>query len=106
MGIWFNESFTLDEIKGRSSPSDWPWWGGLGVKLHHHGVGVVGSTEGVVNVALKEPRKVVREVIPSKCTQLWISVEDRDGFLELSQASGAPIVEHVSFLTVARRLQG
>jgi hypothetical protein len=57
MGRWFHETIPLSEL-ARISTASWPWWGGLGVKLHHHGVGVVGSTEGVVNLKLKAPRKV------------------------------------------------
>jgi hypothetical protein len=96
MGIWFHETFPLDQI-GKIAPSDWPWWGGLGVKLHHHGVGVVGSTEGVVNVQLKGPQKV-RAVLEVEATQLWISVENHEAFLNaLSEATHLPVSEHVKF---------
>jgi hypothetical protein len=49
MGRWFHERIPLDQIAA-VAPSNWPWWGGLGVKLHHHGIGVVGSTDGIVNL--------------------------------------------------------
>ena len=78
-------------------PSDWPWWGGLGVKLHHHGVGVVGSTDGVVNVKFKTPQKV-RAVVSVNCEQLWISIAERDAFLTaLSEATKVPISDHLPF---------
>ena len=96
MGIWFHESFALDNI-ARIAPSDWPWWGGLGVKLHHHGVGVVGSTEGVVNVQLKQEQDV-NVIVKVKSSQLWLSAEDRDGFLRaLGEACHIPVSEHTPF---------
>ena len=96
MGIWFHESFALDNV-ARIAPSDWPWWGGLGVKLHHHGVGVVGSTEGVVNVQL-EVEQDVCAVVKVKCSQLWLSVEDQEGFLRvLAEATGVPVSNHTPF---------
>ncbi|MEP7127197.1 MAG: hypothetical protein ABJE95_40055 [Byssovorax sp.] len=96
MGIWFHESFALDNI-ARVAPSDWPWWGGLGVKLHHHGVGVVGSTEGVVNVQLKQAQDA-NVVVTVKASQLWLSLEDRDGFLRaLGEACHVPVSEHTPF---------
>jgi hypothetical protein len=98
MGGWFDEQLGVDEIKA-IAPSSWPWWGGLGVKLYHHGVGVIGSTDGVVNVKLKAPRKVSVALIPVECEQLWISLEDRDGFLKaLAEATKLPISPHSPFL--------
>jgi len=97
MGGWFDEQLGIDEIAS-FAPSSWPWWGGLGVKLHHHGVGVVGSTDGVVNVKLKAPRKVSVALIPVQCEQLWLSLENREGFLEaLAAATNLPVSEHSPF---------
>ena len=96
MGIWFHESFALDNI-ARIAPSDWPWWGGLGVKLHHHGVGVVGTTDGVVNVQLKAEQKV-NVIVTASCSQLWLSVEEPEGFLRaLAAATGVPVSNHTPF---------
>jgi hypothetical protein len=96
MGTWFNERIPVDTIAALA-PSDWPWWGGLGVKLHHHGVGVVGSTEGVVNLKLKEPRPV-RVLAVVNVEQLWVSLVDRDGFLTaLAAATKLPVSPHSPF---------
>jgi hypothetical protein len=96
MGRWFHERIPLADI-ARIAPSDWPWWGGLGVKLAHHGIGVVASTDGVVNVQLKSPLKM-HAVIVVDSSQLWISLADRDAFLAaLSTATGLPISDHVKF---------
>jgi hypothetical protein len=96
MGRWFHEKIPLAEIAA-IAPSDWPWWGGLGVKLAHHGVGVVGSTEGIVNIKLKKPQKM-HVIAVLDVEQLWVSLVDRDGFLKaLSEATKLPISPHVPF---------
>lgn len=96
MGIWFHESFPISAVAA-IGPSEWPWWGGLGVKLHHHGVGVVGSTENVVNVQFKTPQKVTA-VVRVECAQLWMSLVDRDGFLKaMSELAKLPISDHLPF---------
>jgi hypothetical protein len=96
MGIWFHEEIPLAEVK-HLAPSDWPWWGGLGVKLIPHGVGVVGSLDGVVLIELAAPRKM-RVLFPVEADRLAISIADRDGFLaELSNATGLTVAPHVPF---------
>jgi hypothetical protein len=96
MGRWFSERIALDQIAALA-PSEWPWWGGLGVKLYHHGVAVVGSTEHVVNIKFRGAQKVhVLAVIDAE--QLWVSVEDRDGFLAaLADATKLSVGEHTKF---------
>jgi hypothetical protein len=96
MGRWFHERIPLDQIAA-VAPSSWPWWGGLGVKLHHHGIGVVGSTEGIVNLEFKVPLKMHALVI-MEVKQLWLSLEDSDGFLRaLSAACRLPVSEPTKF---------
>ncbi len=96
MGSWFHETIPLEEI-AQIAPSDWPWWGGLGVKLIPHGVGVIGSLDNVVNVQLKGLREM-RVLATVKASQLAISIADRDGFLAaLSAATHLPVAPHVAF---------
>ena len=96
MGRWFHEHIPLAEISALA-PSDWPWWGGLGVKLAPHGVGVVGSLDGLVNVEHRAPRKV-RAVGEVEVEQLWISLADQGAFLRaLAEATKLPISDHVKF---------
>ena len=96
MGRWFHERIPLDGI-GAIAPSEWPWWGGLGVKLAHHGVGVVGSTEGVVNLKLTRPIKM-HVIAVVDVEQLWVSLADRDSFLTaLSAATRLPISPPAKF---------
>ena len=95
-GRWFDERIPLKTLTSMA-PSEWPWWGGLGVKLHGHGVGVVGSIEGVVNLKLSAPQKVT-VLVGVECGQLWLSLEDPKGFLSaLSEATGVPVSEHAPF---------
>jgi hypothetical protein len=97
MGKWFHETFPLAEVKSLA-PSDWPWWGGLGVKLcPHHGVGVVGANEGIVNVQLKTPQPA-HVLLAVQCQQLWMSMQDADAFLKaMSAATKVPISPMIPF---------
>ncbi len=96
MGIWFHETIPIAAVSALG-PSEWPWWAGLGVKLHHHGVGLVGSQENVVNVKFREPQKVTA-VVPVSCEQLWISMADRDGFLrKLGEIAKVEVSGHLPF---------
>jgi hypothetical protein len=95
-GIWFHEHVPLASL-GSAAPSEWPWWGGLGVMLAHHGVGVVGSTEGVVNLAFEAPQKM-RVIVDVEATQLWVSLEDPQSFLKaLAEKTGKPTAEKRPF---------
>lgn len=98
MGCWFNETVPLGEIASMA-PSEWPWWGGFGVRLApRQGVAVVASTQGVVNIGLKRPRRMSILIVPRNAENLWVSLEDPDGFLRaLSEATGLPISPFVSF---------
>ena len=79
------------------APSEWPWWGGLGVKLAHHGVGVVGSTDGVVNIAFKTPVKA-HVIAVVEAQQLWISVEDHEAFMKaLAAKTGLAVSPFAKF---------
>lgn len=80
MGRWFFEKLPLDDV-ARVRRADWPWYGGLGVRLLGHGVvGVVGSLEGIVAVHFKTPQKI-HAVVVVECTELRLSLEDPDGFI-------------------------
>lgn len=96
MGAWFDESFPVAKIAS-VAPSDWPWWGGLGVKLHHHGVGVVGSLDGIVHLRFAEKVKA-RVLVQLEIEQMWVSVEDRDAFMKaVAEAAGLAISAHSPF---------
>jgi hypothetical protein len=86
-GIWFEETFQLDEIES-VSPSTWPWWGGLGVKLGPgNSVGVVASGEGVVAIKFRRPQ-LMHVIVSVERPELRVSLEDPDGFMrELRSAA-------------------
>lgn len=90
MGKWFHETIPLASVSALA-PSEWPWYGGLGVKLAHHGVGVVGSTEEVVNVKFKQPVKM-HVIAVVEAEQLWLSVEGAEAFLRaLAEKTGLTV---------------
>jgi hypothetical protein len=96
MGIWFDATIPLAEIAS-VAPSDWPWWGGLGVKMIKEGVAVVGSTEGITAIRLKSPRHL-RILVSVLSSRLLLSLEDRDGFIRaLCEASRVEPSPHIPF---------
>ncbi len=79
-GIWFDETFPLDQIDD-VQPSSWPWYGGLGVKLGpRDAVSVVGSTEGVVAIRFKQKQRMHVLLVVER-PELRISVEDPAAFM-------------------------
>ena len=97
MGRWFHETIPLSEISA-IAPSDWPWWGGFGVRLAHHGVGVLASTEGIATLTLKAAMHVHILATRIAMEQLWLSLEDPAGFLAaLSAATGLAVGPHKPF---------
>jgi hypothetical protein len=81
MGIWFDETLPLGEIES-ATPSSFPWYGGLGVKLGpRDAVSVVGSLEGVVALRFKAPQRM-HVLVTLERPELRISLEDPEGFIE------------------------
>jgi len=96
MGIWFDERIPLASIAS-IAPSDWPWWGGLGVKLGHHGVAVVGTMDGIVNLKFKGPVNV-RVLVNVDVEQMWLSMADQKAFMDaLAAATKLPLSPHTPF---------
>lgn len=85
MGPWFDQTFPLDHVKS-VGPSEWPWYGGLGVKVGptKGAVGVVGSLEGVVVLTFDPPQHVelwaVVASVPAECHELRIALEEPAAF--------------------------
>lgn len=98
MGRWFDERVPLAAIAS-FAPSEWPVWGGYGVKLApREGVGVVASTEGVVHIGFKRPQPMRAVIVSRAAERLWLSLADRDGFLSaLSTSTGLPISPPTGF---------
>jgi hypothetical protein len=98
MGRWFHETVPLDQIASMSR-SEWPWWGGLGVKLApREGIGVVASAEGIVHIGLRSPRTMHVTLLSRDALRLWLSLEEPDVFLAaLSAATGIPVSPPTGF---------
>lgn len=77
----FDESFSLGDITGAEA-TNVPIIAGLGWKLGFGGsVGLLGSQKGVVKVSLREPKKVSMLLIPFKAREIYVSLQDPDGFI-------------------------
>ena len=70
---------------------DWSFWLGIGIRIaSDKTLGLIGSTEGVVQIALREP------TVPGVLFMRWprnvaVSLDDPDGFIrEVEQRSQRP----------------
>ena len=89
-GPMFDERVPLEDIK-KAEVAHWPRWAGVGPRTDFRGnVGLVGSYDNTVKLTLKEPLKVNLFVVPVTCRQLYLSMEDAEGFLhEIREARTA-----------------
>lgn len=79
-GFLFHERIPLAEIE-QAEPIDWNLLRGIGWRTNLvDRVGLIGSTEGVVCLSLRAPRRMTMP-LPVSCRALSISLADRDGFL-------------------------
>ncbi len=85
--VWFRFGPLFDERIPRvavagARRSRWPWYGGIGWRLSAGGiVGLIGALDGVVEVELREPRRVRVAGIPWRCRRIFVSLELPDAFL-------------------------
>lgn len=86
--VHFHFGFVFDRTIPRSdvesvSRRSWPWWMGMGWRSNLRGViGLIGSTQGVVEVKLRK-RQRAWGVFP--CDRIAVSLEDPERFMaELS----------------------
>lgn len=80
-GFLFDEEIPRAEL-ARVRRSRWPWYGGIGWRLGVPGVvGLIGSLDGIVEIELREPRRVRFLGIPLRCRRVFVSLEDPGGFL-------------------------
>jgi hypothetical protein len=81
-GPLFDQSIPIAEVAsvGRDV---WPWYNGLGIKIgFRKRLGVLASTENIVKVSLRSPRKIPLVFgIGTNVEQLYLSLQDADGFL-------------------------
>ena len=82
-GWFFNQAVPLAEVAS-VAPMRWPWYYGLGWRANLAGlIGLVASFEGVVEVRLKQRRKVggILPFVKLPCDRLAISLEQPDQFI-------------------------
>jgi len=86
-GEGFDHSVPRSEI-AKVERTAYPLWGGIGWRMGRRSVAIVGSTKSVVKVSFRAPRRVRMIGIPMQCSQVYVSVEDADGFVRELGAGG------------------
>ena len=83
-GWFFNQRVPLAAVES-VGPMRWPWYYGLGWRANLAGlIGLVASFEGVVEVRLKERRRVggILPFIKLPCDRLAVSLEQPEAFMK------------------------
>lgn len=90
-GPMFDEHIALANIE-RAEAARWPRWAGVGPRTNFRGtVGLISYYGDAVKLTFKEPLDVHLFVVPVKCRQLYISVDDAGAFVEaIGHAPSAP----------------
>jgi hypothetical protein len=87
-GGLFDHSFPLSQIAS-AERCEWPWYGGLGWRTDFHkAVGLIGEAQGVVKIRFSQPQRG-RILLPVRFTELYVSLQEPDRFLEALQAARA-----------------
>ena len=67
----------------RVERSHWPWYGGLGVRSNlHNSLALLGTIDNIVLMTLKQPVRATVFRIPIQVTQLYLSMEEPERFME------------------------
>jgi len=79
---WHQIEIPLDHVRA-ASRSQWAWYAGIGWRSNVRSIlGLVGSYRGIVRLAIDPPVRVRLLAIPFGLRDLYVSLEDPDGFLE------------------------
>lgn len=79
LGALFDKTIPLANVSAVERGA-WSLWRGLGVRMSAgHGLGIVGSTEGIVRLRLT-PRLPIKALFTFNCDEILFSLEDPDGF--------------------------
>lgn len=81
-GLLFNEHVPVSEIVS-AARTEWPLLAGIGWRLWMRRMGLIGSRQGVVELRLREPRRmhVGPAPLPWRADRVCVSVEDPEGLL-------------------------
>jgi hypothetical protein len=88
-GWFFNQRIPLAQIES-VGPMRWPWYYGLGWRANLVGlIGLVASFQGVVQVRLKERRKIggILPFVKLPCDRLAVSLDEPEAFMAVLQRS-------------------
>jgi len=77
----FEERIPLPEIAW-AAPGDWPLWRGVGWRIGRDCIGLIGSLEGVVEIALTSRRRTTVMFVPWRYRRLFVSLEQPEALLE------------------------
>jgi len=81
-GPMFDERIPLANIE-EAKTVHWPRWAGVGPRTNFRGtVALVGSYDKTVRLTFKEPMRVHLFVFPTKCHELYLSLDDPNAFLK------------------------
>jgi len=85
-GALFDHGFPLTAIE-HSRRASWPWWMGMGLRIGlDRKLGLIGSLRGIVCIHFREPVRV-RSLVPLRCQDLFVSLEDPGGFIAAIEAA-------------------
>jgi hypothetical protein len=88
-GWFFNQRIPLAQIES-VGPMRWPWYYGLGWRANLVGlIGLVASFQGVVQVRLKERRKIggILPFVKLPCDRLAVSLDEPEAFMAMLRRS-------------------
>lgn len=89
-GFLFDEVIPLSEIESIDAQATWPWYGGIGWRTNMMGaIAIVGSLRNIVCIKLR-PGLKARLFLKLPLKELYVSLEDRDGFVKELRDKLAP----------------
>lgn len=80
-GFTFDQRIPRAQIEGAAAVKH-AWWLGIGWKIAPGMVALIGDTAGVVEVRLREPRRVRLVGIPWRYQKLRVSLQDPEAFIK------------------------
>ena len=94
-GFLFNDRFRYGDIRGVERDR-WPWYGGLGWRTDFRGrVAIVGTLKNVVRISIDGDHRS-RVLFSVPCRELYVSLEDPDGFVRALSEKLAGVTEPVN----------
>lgn len=82
-GVLFSQRMPVSDVASAAGRS-WAWWQGYGVRAWGDQLGLIGSAENVVELTLREPKRVSIGFVPWPfgVRRIAVSLEDPQGFMD------------------------